>query len=151
MTIILYRNLSEANALSKVLVNSFTITGTLREASSVINPTFTIESSSNLSKYNNCEIPEFNRKYFINDIVVGPNNMWTFATHVDVLSTYASDIRKQTAVLARQEWEYNLYLNDDKLLVEVDRDIMTLGFNSPLSSGGRSFVLTVAGGVRQTS
>ena len=44
-------------------------------------------------------------------------------------------------------------LNDDKLLVECDRDIMTLGFNNPLSaaSGGRSFVITVAGGTSQTS
>lgn len=153
MTIILHRNLSEPNSLTKVLVDSISITGTLREQSSIIDPTFTIESAANFAIYNYCEIPEFNRKYFINDIVVGPNNIWTFSCHVDVLTTYASDIRKQNAVIARQEWNYNLYLNDDKLMVESDRDIMTLGFNNPLSaaSGGRSFVLTVAGGTSQTS
>ena len=152
MIIKLSRNLSENNSLNKILNDTIEINGTLRAASSIINPSFTIESAANLSTYNYCEIPEFNRKYFINNIVVGTNNMWTFHCHVDVLTTYASDIRKQNAVIARQEWSYNLYLNDDKLLVECDRDIMTLGFNNPLSSasGGKSFVITVAGGTSQT-
>lgn len=153
MTIILSINSSESNSLKKTLSKSITLTGTLRNASSVINPTFTIAATNNLSNYNYCEIPDFGRKYFITNIVVGPNNMWTISTHVDVLSTYEKYIRKQTAVIARQEWLYNLYLNDDRLLVDVDRDIMTLGFSNPLNPAntGKSFVITIAGGSKQSS
>lgn len=153
MTIELYINVSEPHRLNKNLVSGKTYTGTLKNRSSVIDPTFTIESSDNLSQYNYCYIPAFNRYYFISNIEVINVNLWGFGCHVDVLTTYKSHLKSLSAIISRQELEYNLYLTDDKLLVEVDRDIITLGFNNPLASasGGRSFVLTIAGGSTQTS
>lgn len=149
MTIILYRNVSENYRLDKVLTDAIEYNGTLKNSSSVINPTFTIASSANLSTYNYCYIPEFNRYYYINSIEVLTSELWSFGCHVDVLKTYASQIRNLNAIISRQENEYNLYLNDDKLIVECDRDFTVMTFNNPLtpaSSGGASIVLTVAGG-----
>lgn len=153
MTIILYQNLSETHRVNKILINSKEYSGTLRDSCSIINPSFVIESSDNLSEYNYCYIPNFNRYYFINDVTVVYNNMWQFSCHVDVLHTYSEQIKKSYAIISRQENLYNLYLPDDKLLIECDRDVMTLGFTNPLSSAssGKSIVLTVAGGVSQST
>lgn len=148
MKIYLYQNVSENHRVSKNLTNALEYEGTLRNASSVIDPSFTIESIANLSNYNYCYIPDFNRYYFITSIDVLSPFLWGFGCHVDVLMTYASQIKECSAVIARQEFNYNLYLPDDKLMIECDRDIVTLGFPTELSpaSGGKSFVITIAGG-----
>lgn len=153
MTITLYQNLSEPHRLDKALRNGKEYSGNLKDSSSVVDPSFIIESTSDLSLYNYCYIPEFHRFYYITGIEVVRTNLWAISCHVDVLMSFKSNIRSLSGIISRQEWQYNLYLNDDKLLVECDRDIMTLGFNNPLSSpsSGRSFVLTVAGGSAQSS
>lgn len=153
MTITLYQNLSEPHRLDKSLRNEKEYSGNLKDSSSVVDPSFMIESEYDLSLYNYCYIPEFHRFYYITGIEVIRTNMWAISCHVDVLMSFKTNIRSLSGIISRQEWQYNLYLNDDKLLVECDRDIMTLGFNNPLSSAssGRSFVLTVAGGSAQSS
>ena len=56
------------------------------------------------------EIPVFNRKYFITDIQSIGSDRWEVSAHVDVLDTYASAIKSNSAVIRRQENVYNLYL-----------------------------------------
>ena len=77
-----------------------------------------------LEQYNSnyMEIPIFNRKYFITDIRSIGRDRWEVSAHVDVLDTYASAIKSNTAVIRRQENVYNLYLNDpDFLTYNYDR------------------------------
>lgn len=149
MKIYLYQNISENHRVSKNLTNALEYEGNLRSATSVLDPTFTIESGGDLSQYNYCYIPDFHRYYFITSIDVLADSIWAFGCHVDVLHTYSESIRNCTAVISRQEYNYNLYLPDDKLIIECDRDIITLGFSTELptaASGGKSFVITIAGG-----
>ena len=151
MTIILYKCSSEPNKVDKNIYDSLTFTGTLRESCSIVDPTFTIDSSSMISPtllltFNYCYITEFNRYYFIRNITIINNNLFSFECHVDVLMTYRAQLRGLTAIISRQEKLYNLYLPDDKLIVECDRDIHTYGFPNNPPTGSRTFVLTVAGG-----
>ena len=92
------------------------------------------------------EISTFGRKYFITDITALNEKTCVVSGHVDVLSTYASDIRKLEAVIARQENKWNLYLDDNLFKVDSRTIIQTLDFNK----GGHfsktpSIVLVVTG------
>lgn len=151
MTIILYSSNSEPHRVDKLLTTIAELTGTLKNETSIINPTILIESYdySMIPSCNYIYIPDFNRYYFINDMVSVKNGLWSISCHVDVLMTYKNQFRKLPAILARQENLYNLYLNDDRFLIDAQRIYQTKVFPnsvSPATSGGKSFILTLAGG-----
>lgn len=148
MTITFYRNLSESNFIDKDLVEVTSLPGTLKESVSVIDPTFIIEGGSNIINCNYLYVDDFQRFYFINDIVSIRQNLWSISCHVDVLMTYKNQIRSQSALIARQENLYNLYLSDDKLQVNAQRVYSVKAFPNRVLAGssGSSFILTIAGG-----
>lgn len=142
MTIKLYKNYSENNVLNKSITQvGSDITGTLREDCSVINPVIAIEGLSDLS-VNYAYITEFGRYYYINNIVC-KGKLFELQMHVDVLKTYASGIRGNNAVIARQQNEYNLYLQDGVFKTEAIPHYEIRKFPSGFS--GYEFVLCVAG------
>ena len=63
--------------------------------------------------------------------------------HVDVLKTYASGIRSNTAVISRQENQYNLYLQDGVFKTYANPHYEIRKFPSGFS--GYHFILSVAG------
>ena len=151
MTITLYQNVSEANVVDKNLLNGVQVTGTLRSGTSVLNPSITVEANSeNIVWVNYVYIHEWNRYYFVNDIANIRNGLWEFSCHVDVLMTYKNQIRQQSAIIARQENLYNLYLDDNKFLVNAPRMVVTKAFPNRVQpgnvAGANSFILTLAGG-----
>lgn len=149
MTIRLYRNLSERNFVDKTLEELGVIEGTLREATSIIDPSFTIDSGSGILAVNYIYVEEFARYYFVNNIISTRNLLWELVCHVDVLSTYKNQIRNLSAIVARQEKVYNLYLDDDKFLVDSKRMYYTKAFpgRAPEGKSGNSFILSLAGGM----
>lgn len=117
-----YRTSSPKNKIVKSLTSIGTFSCALKENTSVLNPVLIISTNENLYNSNYVEIPAFNRKYFITDIKSIGNNRWEVSAHVDVLNTYASEIKSNSAVIRRQENVYNLYLNDpDFLTYNYDR------------------------------
>ena len=156
MTVIIYQNLSEGNVVDKNLRELIQVTGTLREGTSVLNPSIVIESSEvGIISANYIYIAEWGRYYFVNEILNIRNNVWSFSCHVDVLMTYRNTIRQQSAIIARQEFLYNLYLDDDKFLVNAPRMMVTKAFPGRVpagnSAGANSFILTLAGGADSTT
>ena len=142
MTIKLYKNYSENNVLDKNISQvGSDITGTLREDCSVINPVIAIEGLTDLT-VNYAYITEFGRYYYINNIVC-KGKLFELQMHVDVLKTYSSGIRGNNAVIARQQNEYNLYLQDGVFKTEAIPHYEIRKFPSGFS--GYEFVLCVAG------
>lgn len=151
MTITLYQNLSENNRVDKNIQEIETVTGTLRGSSSVLNPSFKIETTNeSIVWVNYIYVHEWGRYYFVNDILSVRNGLWDFKCHVDVLSTYKNHIRNLSGIIARQENLYNLYLDDDKFLVDAQRIVWTKAFPNRVApgtdSGALSFIVTIAGG-----
>jgi hypothetical protein len=131
----IYLTKSEATALDKTLEEKIELTGTLRDASNVLNPSIEIQASATtIANRNYFEIPEFGRKYFITEITSTGYGRVIISGHVDVLSTYKNDIRKLKAVIARQENRYNLYIDDNLFKVDSRTIIQTKDF-----SGGGTF------------
>lgn len=144
MNIVLYVNASEINAVDKNLTELTKLTGTLREQSSIIDPIITISDiDSYVGQMNYAYIPEFNRYYFIMNIESVRNNLWKVSFHVDVLHTYREAIRENSAIIERNENEYDLKLNDGLFRTQQNPRIEQFPF--PNGFNQWNFVLAVAG------
>lgn len=145
MNITLQINNSEKNRLDKSITDLITLTGTLRDKTSIVDPIIVIEGD--LSSYVNCNyltISAFNRSYFVNNITSLKNDLFEITAHVDVLSTYKSQIRANSAIIARQEKKWNLYLNDGVFKTYQNPFIVTKAFPSGFTE--QHFIFSVAGG-----
>lgn len=143
MTITLYNTSSEPNRVTKSLENAITLTGTLREKTSIINPSILIEYNGNISS-NYCYINEFGRYYFIRDIIYEGNKLFRLELSVDVLMSYKSDIYNQTCIVDRNQNSWNLYLPDKSFNHYAYLMTQTKTFPSGFSNVGE-YILVVAG------
>lgn len=144
MTIKLYKTPSEVNKVTKVLNDELSLTGELRESSSVITPIIKIEDDD-LTDYNYAYIPDFGRYYFITNITSVRNDLWELAMRVDVLMTYADEIKANTAVIARNSNLWNLYYQDEQFKILNYETIQTKAFGVSLNPSSQ-IVLICAGG-----
>ena len=143
MNIILQKNNSEDNRIGKDLVTVGTITGSLKSDSSIVDPVILVESLDLVSNINYMTIPDFHRKYFVNDIVSVRNSLVEIHAHVDVIETYAPEILRQKAIIKRQRDKWNLYLDDGMFKTYQNAKIVTKEF--PNGFDHTEFVLAVAG------
>lgn len=137
-------NNSERNKIDKETVSLATVTGELKTETSIIDPVIMIEGD--LSTFNLCNyltIPSFGRSYFVNNIRSIRNNLIEISAHVDVLSSFADEIRSNSAIVKRQENNWNLYLNDGSFKVYQNPNVLTKAFPSGFTT--QEFVLAVAG------
>lgn len=140
----LQRNDSEPIRMDKNVSTIASYTGTLREGTSIIDPVIKIECNlSNVKKCNYLTVTEFGRSYFVKDIVSVNNKIVEFHCHVDALSSFSSEIRRNNAIIKRQENLWNLYLNDGSLKIYQNPTIVTKEFPSGFSD--MRFILGVAG------
>ena len=136
---------SENNRVDKSLTDIATLTGTLRNDTSIIDPVFRIEGD--ISQYltaNYCTVPAFGRSYFINNIRSLRSNLFEIVCHVDVLSSYKTQLRTNTAIVHRSERNWNLYLNDGSIKALQNPAVTTQEFGETFY-GVYSYVLILAG------
>lgn len=148
MNITLYVNNSERQAISKNLSDGVTLTGSLRNESSVINPTILIETT-NPSSYNYAYIPEFGRYYFITDMVSVRTNLWRISMSVDVLMSFQNQILNLDVIvsdLSIGEEKDSTYIEGEqwKATVKTKTDVITFP-NGLLDNG--EYILITSGGV----
>jgi len=146
MTITFYYNKSEEMVVNKTITQKTSMTGSLKNGADLLNPTilFSDLDDTVLKESNYAYIAEFNRYYYITGVSNYRDNLWYISFHVDVLYTYKEQIKAQTAVIARQENKWNLYLNDPKFRVYQNPYIVTKAF--PNGFDTQKYVLILAGG-----
>ena len=138
------RNNSENNRVTKDVTLLSTIEGTLRQETSIIDPVFLV--AGDLDDYvgvNYCTVDSFGRSYFVSNIRSVRSGLVELTCHVDVLSSFASQIRANTAIIRRQENQWNLYLNDGTFRVYQNPTVLTKAFPSGFTT--QEFVFAVAG------
>lgn len=131
-----------------------TVEGKILFNKNILNPTFLIETD--VSAYNYCYIPLFNRFYYITGVTVKSGTMREVEMKVDVLQSWKGDsttgILSNNAVLERQESEVNVYFSDNMYWTQADKEVKTVPF---LDEKGdelvfdipeNNFILTIAGG-----
>lgn len=130
------------------------ISGTLRAPVSLCDPVIVFEQL-NVPTWNYVYISDFNRYYYVTDIVSTAAKLWSANLHIDVLNTYKNQIKQQHAVIARQENSYNSMLPDPLMPVKAGRDIETAALADPaddhfgsnhVTGERRCFVLLTAKG-----
>ncbi len=140
----LIQNNSDKNVVSKDLTTLLSVSGVLKNETSIIDPVIMIECDlSGLTNANYIHIPVFGRYYYINNIRSIRNGLVEFTCHVDVLQSFASDIKANTGIVRRQENAWNLYLNDGSFKVYQNPMVLTREF--PTGFNTHEFVLAVAG------
>lgn len=149
MTINFFKYNGEKNKIHKEgqLQQIDSISGTLREGSSIVNPSILIEGDvSKFVKCNYIAIPEFGRRYFVENITSETNELFRVTAHVDVLSTYAAEIDKMDCVIRRHESQAlsSGFLDDGKLMTDVDEETWTVSF--PDGFANESLILVTTGG-----
>lgn len=135
-------NFSDDNVLDKILSPIRTVTGTLKTATSILSPV--IEMSGDIPvNANYMYISTFGRYYFIDDIRSTGSGRFEISAHVDVLTTYANEIRSCDAIVARQAYNWNLYVDDGSFKVYQNPMLTIKKFPSGFAT--QEFVLAVAG------
>ena len=145
--IVLYKNSSEDYALTKSLSAQITLDSCVfKDDSSVENPNIVISTGTDITECNYMYIADLHRYYFIREIGVVRAGVYYVRGHVDVLSTYASEIKACSAIIARQENSYNMYLDDPEFKTLNKSQVVTKQFANGAFTENMNYVLVVAGG-----
>lgn len=146
MDIILYINSSEREAVTKTLSDATTFTGYLREPSSIIKPSFTLEAT-NISGYNYCYIAEFNRYYFITDIISVRTGLWKVICSVDVLMSFHDSILNLDVIVSDASIgdQRPTYMNGVPWQTTVKTKTDVINFPSGLLDDGEYILITSGG------
>lgn len=145
MTVTLMKNNSEKNRVVKDVQTLFTTTGYIRENTSIVSPTFTLQVAFNsVVNCNYVYVPDFKRYYYITDMVQVAGNLTQVFCRCDVLMSFSTEILSNTAVIARQENVYNRYLNDANFKTYQNSTTVTKRL-SGAGFGEAGYILVTAG------
>lgn len=114
----LYNTPDKANIINKTLNGELTVTGLLKDNSSIYNPSFRIKLNKDIFNKNYFYVEMYKRYYFITDIVIEDGIEMVVSGKVDVLESFKNDILNSRQIIGRQESQYNVYLVDDMLQSE---------------------------------
>ena len=115
MEIQLYKNNSSNNTMTKSLTPVTTISGTLKDECSIIDPEILVAGTSQFINANYAYIPEFHRYYYINNITIVKNGLYRLSLHSDVLMSFKDSIKGMNAIVARSSDNSNMYIIDTKM------------------------------------
>ena len=144
MTVHMMVSRSDPRALTKVLEDVYTMTGTLKDTSSLIDPVILLDIPAGaIASCNYMHIPDFGRYYYISDMVSVRYSLTEVHAHVDVLTSWADGIRANQGIIRRQQNDWNLYLNDGSFKIYQNSAVLTRPF--PTGFTTQELVLAVAG------
>lgn len=154
MNITLYNSIADPKRVDKLLLLTVArrLTGYLRHGASVINPVVEIELGLNeeiivddervdvndedgnkiinfglnIFRSNYMYIAEFQRYYFITDIESLNNRLWAIHGHVDVLQSYAVELRLHTALIDRNEFSYIGTIQDNRRELNTKTNVYSI-------------------------
>lgn len=145
MNIILYDNKSPKNKIGKTLVNANNITGTLRSETSTSNIQMLL-NIVDLNPYNYMYISDFDKYYFITNIISVRTGLWLVSASIDVLESYKNEILQLNVILSDTESVGSKQYRNGScwdVLVKDKTDIIS--FSDGLLQTGE-FILITAGG-----
>ena len=119
MELNLYYNISDNRTINKTLTPGLTISGNLREESSIIKPIITIKSD-NVIRENYLYIPEYQRYYYITGKESVRTGIWRIHMEVDPLMSFKRDVLALTVVVSKQSAITNgdEYIDDGSLVTD---------------------------------
>lgn len=156
MTLTLYVNRSDNKTINKDIAYVGDLSGTMKYATSILNPSILIEMDNGVIDYdidlqaenddiaytddsneydlsininydifacNYCYIQEFQRYYFIDNIIIQNNKLFMLALSVDADESHKNQFLNLDAFVSRNEFDFNPFVKDDLITYYYDKDI----------------------------
>lgn len=142
MRLLLYKTVDEKIKINKTLTDEVELNGALRDQSSIISPSILVQTEP--LEYNYAYIPEFNRYYFINNIVAYRSKAFVLELKCDVLMSYKDEILELSGVVSRLN-EGSEYANRD-ITTECREEHTKISFEKGFTDNG-TYILVTQGGV----
>jgi hypothetical protein len=109
-----------------------------------MNPAFVIEGNiQDIASANYLTVYSFKRHYFITNIESIRTGIYIIHAHVDVLTTYATAIKDNNAIIHRQANSFNLYLDDGVMKLYQNPIVQVYSFPNGFSN--LMYVMPVVG------
>lgn len=150
MTIDLCNNLSENNIINKTIeVLDSDISCVVKGNISIEAPVLILAYDSNMiDAVNYVKIPEFNRSYYISDIINLTGGRYEIRCKVDVLESFKNQILTLPVIIDKQQGTAlsNVYLDDGSFILENKEFNTVVNFPSGFNDAGEYILITAGGG-----
>ena len=150
MNIKLCSSVSEIVAINKVVSIIDDVSATIKGALSVENPVLILQYKSDIqSNVNYVYIPEYNRYYFVTDIINLTGGRYELHCKVDVLMSFKDNILNLSCIVDKQSSKdnANMYLDDGSFVVQSKEFVDTINFPRGFNDNGEFILITAGGGV----
>lgn len=145
MIIKLFNTSDSNNTINKTLTNETEFNIKFKGQADIINPVVKLQSETPIL-FNYGYIPDFKRYYFINNIVIEPNEIYRLELNVDVLESFKTDILTCYGYI-KQSNNINEYYNagyetEERKETEIFKGDVTIG-----DTENPTLIVTTIGGV----
>ena len=141
MIVNFYNAKIKKNEINKTLGTAIVKTCELKNGSSIEDPVLYMQHDTSLFACNYVYIPDFGRYYFISGREIAEHTEY-ITCHVDVLKTYANDIKASTGTATRSNY-YNKDIPDN-MVVEIPTDkIQYRKLSQPIT--GETYICIIGG------
>ena len=150
MNIKLCSSTSEIVAINKDISIIDDVSATIKGALSVENPVLILQYKSDIqSNVNYVYIPEYNRYYFVTDIINLTGGRYEIHCKVDVLMSFKDYILNLSCIVDKQSSKdnANMYLDDGSFVVQSKEFVDTINFPKGFNDNGEFILITAGGGV----
>lgn len=150
MNIKLCSSTSEIVAINKDISIIDDVSATIKGALSVENPVLILQYKSDIqSNVNYVYIPEYNRYYFVTDIINLTGGRYELHCKVDVLMSFKDNILNLSCIVDKQSSKdnANMYLDDGSFVVQSKEFVDTINFPNGFNDNGEFILITAGGGV----
>lgn len=150
MTIDLCNNLSENNIINKTIeVLDSDISCVVKGNISIEAPVLILTYDSDMiDAANYVKISEFNRSYYISDIINLTGGRYEIRCKVDVLESFKDQILTLPVIIDKQQGTTlsNVYLDDGSFILENKEFNTVINFPSGFNDAGEYILITAGGG-----
>ena len=150
MNIKLCSSTSEIVAINKDISIIDDVSATIKGALSVENPVLILQYKSDIQpNVNYLYIPEYNRYYFVTDIINLTGGRYELHCKVDVLMSFKDYILNLSCIVDKQSSKdnANMYLDDGSFVVQSKEFVDTINFPNGFNDNGEFILITAGGGV----
>lgn len=148
MDIFLYKTESAPNVVDKKLTEVAHYTSVrLLDDTSVLTPTIEVRESTiidDLWSINYFYVPKFKRYYFVADLTATAG-MFQISGRVDVLKSFASEIKASNQIITRQQNLQDKYLHDSMIPISDKQEVIETEFGDTFDDTNSLFILVTTG------
>lgn len=143
MILKLYNTNSSNNTINKVLTDELTFDIKFKDVANIQNPVIKLNSKTIVTS-NYAYLPDFKRYYFIEQVVIDSNSIYSLFLKCDLLESFKDDVLNSVGLIDRCEVGseyldvgYENEINKEHLIYESDKELVV---------GNNILMVTLGGG-----